>query len=142
MALEMTFGAVIQDLRYGLRQLAKNKGATATITISLALGLDSTTAMFSLMNALLFKALPVPDPQRLFAVTHGADGEHGPSISYPAFLSLERGNREVANVFAFGGYQARFREGEADRKISLEWSLTAIFKHWRSKRRSAGCSSR
>src|SRR6266702_1636343 len=56
---------LIQDLRYGIRTLAKNSGFTAVAVITLALGIGATTAVFSVVDRLLFRALPYPHADRL-----------------------------------------------------------------------------
>ena len=55
----------LQDLRYAVRTLARTSGLSATIIASLAIGIGANTAIFSVVNALLLKPLPYPDPDRL-----------------------------------------------------------------------------
>jgi len=76
---------LLQDLRYAVRQLAKNKAFTAVVVLTLALGVGANTAVFSLANWLVLRPLPgVRDADRLVAIGFGRTGR----VSFPNYLSL------------------------------------------------------
>src|SRR5437868_8617704 len=68
---------MFQDLRFGVRMLLKNPGFTAVAVLSLALGIGANTAIFSLVDAVLLKLLPVKNPEQLIALdSFNQRGEH------------------------------------------------------------------
>jgi len=81
-----------QNLRYSLRALRKNPSFTAVAILSLALGIGANVAIFTLINALLLRDLPVPHPERLVELSVVRHGDKIP-FSYPMFRELDRGQR-------------------------------------------------
>lgn len=70
-----------RDVRYGLRQLARNPGFTATVILTLALSIGANTAVFSIVNALMLKSLPYPHPERMGTIYTRTDIPAGGSTS-------------------------------------------------------------
>ena len=96
-------GTFLQDIRFGLRMLAKKPGFTAIAILTLALGIGANTAIFSVVNTVLLKPLPFPQPERLVAVS-GIDlrtNEVGRALSYPDFKDLHAQTRTLEAVGAF-----------------------------------------
>src|SRR5690348_13862346 len=103
---------LLQDLRYGLRILAKNPGFTAVAVVTLALGIGANTAIFSLTYAVILKSLPVPNPGELVRYMFREEGVPDLSLSGPAYDALRK--REIVNrgLLAWSGVDLAVRENE------------------------------
>jgi len=105
---------VWQDLRYGGRMLLKSKGFTLVAALSLAIGIGANTAIFSLLNALLLKPLPVQNPDELVVVNTASPATPGQafsSFSYPVFREMREKNSSFAGMFARAGLQMSLSGG-------------------------------
>ncbi len=106
--------ALWQDVRYGLRMLAKHPGFTAIAVLTLALGIGANTAIFSLLNQILLRQLPVKDPKELVllrapGVRTGhiwSDGDDSESFSYPLYKGLRDNNPVFAGIFGRYAFSA------------------------------------
>src|SRR6266498_4346679 len=92
---------VLQDLRYGLRMLAKSPGFTTVALLTLALGIGANTALFSVINGVLLNPLPYWQPDRLVALYSRTAEFPKSSISYPNFLDWVRDNRSFSTLAAY-----------------------------------------
>jgi hypothetical protein len=84
---------ILQDLRYGVRQLLRSPGFTAVAIITLALGIGANTAIFSFVDAVLLKPLPYPHPERVVSVWEKNQYGTRNVISTLNFLDWKRQNR-------------------------------------------------
>lgn len=116
---------VWQDIRYGLRMLGKNPGFTATVVLTLALGIGANSSIFSLLNAIMLRAIPVRNPEQLVVLRWSAHGQgkdigtssygdcrftewRGPlygscSFSYPMYKEIRAQTDAFSSVLAMAG---------------------------------------
>src|SRR5437016_5281202 len=94
------------DIRYGLRTLARSPGFTILIIATLALGIGANTTMFSIVNAVLLRPLPFKDPDRLVLLTEYSPGKvENTGVSFPDYLEWKNQNtvfEEMAAYFSTG----------------------------------------
>jgi putative ABC transport system permease protein len=107
--VEVQMGTLMQDLKYAIRMLAKSPGFTAIVVLTLALGIGANTAIFSLVNTVLLRPLPYPEPQRV--VTLGLDYGRGgvsddfESLQFVYWRDHSQAFDSVAAVFgSMGGF--------------------------------------
>ena len=90
----------LQDLRYALRVLRRSPGYTFVVVLTLAVGIGANTAIFSLVDAVLIKLLPVRNPEQLVAINVFNQRGESNNFSYPLFEQLRDRTRNFAGVFA------------------------------------------
>src|SRR5262245_595896 len=114
---------LIPWIRNATRQLLASRGSTSAAVLTLALGIGGTTAIFTLIDAVMFRPLPVSDPARLYRIGDGDDtiaqGRHGRwgFFSFPLYERLKGGTPEFEDITAFdwGGNQLSVRrQGTTD----------------------------
>jgi len=109
---------IYEDLRYGLRALAKNPGFTAVCIASLALGIAPTTTIFTLVNAILLRPLPVQDPASLAAI-YTVDSRNPGfwGCSYPNYKDYRDQNQVFSSLLLYTGIGFNLTGGPEPRLV-------------------------
>ncbi len=110
---------LLHDLRYGLRMLRKTPGFTAVAVLTLALGIGVNTAIFSVVNALVLRPLPVERPKELAFLENA---HYGPGQSFPNYKDLRDRNQTFAGLI---GYRIAPMELETNRGAERIWGYLA-----------------
>jgi predicted permease len=109
---------MLQDLRYAFRWLARSPGFAAVAILSLGLGVGVNTAMFSLVDGLLFRPLPVQSPGSLVDVfTSGGDGDQHATSSYLDFLDIKAENTVFTDMTGYSPMFAALGLGDRSRLV-------------------------
>ena len=99
---------MLHDLRFALRVLLKNRAFTAVVVVTMALGIGANTAIFTIVNSLLFKGMPFPNPSEIAFVSSNRG-----NISYPDFLDYREQSRSFKGFGAFANMGADLSDGDA-----------------------------
>ena len=106
---------IASDLRYGARMLRRSPGFTAVAVLTLALGIGANTAIFSFINALRMRTLPVHWPDELVLITPANDRNGDLGFSYPLYEAVRDENRTLAAIFVrAGGAMSVSVDGQAE----------------------------
>src|SRR5207249_9681340 len=126
---------IMNDLKFAFRQLLKNPGFTVIAVMVLALGIGANTTIFSIINSILIKPLPVRQPEQLVGVyQHDRDNPDSfNQFSYPDFADLRSG-KDVAftDLFAFR-FTSVGLQGDLTEKISACFVSANYFSALRSE---------
>jgi predicted permease len=107
---------LFQDLRFGIRRLIKTPGFTLIAILSLALGIGANTAVFSLVNMILFRPLPVANPQEIVSVSAVGKDRAASAFSYPNYLDFRDRNEVLSGLFVTRfTYMSMSRNGNNER---------------------------
>src|SRR5579872_3296808 len=108
--------AIVQDLRYALRGLRRSPGFACTAILSLALGVGANTAIFSLIDALILKSLPVRHPEELLQVMMGK--QTYTRYSNPTWEHLRDRQDVLSGIFAYGRWGFNLASGGEARSVN------------------------
>jgi putative ABC transport system permease protein len=125
-------GALLDDLgrdvRYAFRLFARQRTFAAVIVGTLALGIGANTAIFSIIDGLLLRTLPIEDPERLAQLVTGPPSEQR-SWTYPIWEEIERHGARFDGAFAWTGFDADFdlSTGGESRFVNGVWASAGAF---------------
>jgi putative ABC transport system permease protein len=120
---------LLYDLRYGFRMLMKNPGFTFAALITLALGIASSTAIFSVIDGVLLRPLPYPDSEKIMVLdpTQRSTGEAG-SASAPAnYIDYAAQNDVFSHMAASRGDQASLSDGDRPERVRGTMTTSSLF---------------
>jgi hypothetical protein len=122
--METTF----QDIRYAFRALRKNPGFAIVAVLSLGLGLGANVAVFTLVNTVMLKSLPVKDANRLFFIDSSAGKEGGGSgPPYPCYERLRDNNHHFSGMAAFSGERFKVTMDGSQEQIRGQYASGSYF---------------
>src|SRR5438552_1007242 len=112
-------GTLLQDLRYGLRMLAKNPGVTAVAVLTLALGIGATSAIFSAVYGVLLRPLPYPQPDQIVELREVSAQGQAMNFADPNFEDLRSQSRALAAAAEYGAWVESVSGGSEPRRTMV-----------------------
>src|SRR5215216_708803 len=123
------FETLAQDIRYGVRMLAKHKAFTSIAVITLALGIGANTAIFSVVNELLLRPLPYRDAERIVTVWEVSPrGRHQNSTSRANFRAWRDQGTVFESMAAFSDQRLSLTGGGEPEEVSVQFATPELFK--------------
>jgi macrolide transport system ATP-binding/permease protein len=108
---------LLKDIRYGIRNLLKRPGFTVTAVITLALGIGANTAIFSLVNMVLLRSLPVDHPEQVVSVSPRGKGNALLAYSHPNYLDFRDRNQVLSGLLIYRFVPMSLSHGGTNERI-------------------------
>jgi len=116
------------DLRYAARRLVGNPGFTAVSVLTLGLGIGASTAIFSVLEAVLLRALPYPNPQEIVRVWEQAADGHGMNLADPNFDDFHTQNNTFSDLAVYGHGLSSVSGGSEPVRVNIATVSSGFFK--------------
>ena len=123
---------MLQDLIYGLRWLRKNPGFTVLSVLMLAVGIGVNTAMFSVINAVLLRPLPYPEPDRIVFMNESGSEIQNRMVSYPNFVDWRARNQVFESISTIRGWWVNITGTGTPESVSSRMVTSDYFKVMRA----------
>ncbi len=115
------------DFRYAFRMMLKNPGFTAVAVLTLALGISASTAIFSVVEAVLLRALPYPNPEKIVRVWEQAPDGHRMNFADPNFDDFRRQNNTFANLAEYSYWVSSVSGGTEPVRVDIAQVTSGFF---------------
>jgi len=131
---------MLTDLRFAFRMLRKNPGFTAVALLTMALGIGANAAIFTVVESVLLRPLPYPDPHRIVRLVRSYHGEYGTAVTATKFLFWQQHNRALEALAAHDvlGAGYNLNTGSLPERVKERASAKDFFPSSASLRFSAG----
>src|SRR4029453_19101495 len=117
----------VQDIRYALRALARAPGFSAVAILTLGLGIGATTIVFSLVDGILLKPLPIADPDRVVLARSLATNKSEMSVSFPDFQDWVARAKSFESLGAWRGFPSNLTGLGQPRQINIRQVTANLF---------------
>jgi len=119
---------LIQDLRYAVRGLIKRPGFTFIAVMTLALGIGANSAIFSVVDGVLLRSLPLPDSKSLYAIHRGAAifNRYDAPLSYPQYQDVVQQTRSFQSIGAWVDSDANFSGSGTPERVMLRIVMPSL----------------
>jgi putative ABC transport system permease protein len=109
---------LVQDIRHAFRMMSKSPALTAAVVLTLSLGIGPTVVLFSIVNTVLIRPLPFPEPSRLVSLAcTNTKGQTAMAFSYPDFLDYRTTSARVAQIGAYRPYPVTISEVDQPARV-------------------------
>jgi len=124
---ENALDAIVADFRYAVRRLGSAPGFTAASLLTLALGIGASTAVFSVVSAVLLRALPYPNPERIVRVWEQAPDGHRMNLAEPNFQDFRAQNITCAHLGEYGYFVSSVSGGSETVRVNVAAVSSGFF---------------
>lgn len=115
----MPLRTILQDVGLGIRLLRRSPGFAAVVVFTLALGIGANAAVFSVMDAMLLRRLPIRNPQELVEFVRMQDGASMTNLPYSVFDYLQKNTSALSGIFAWMSDRRMLRAGNDSERVSV-----------------------
>ena len=121
---------LVRDVRLSCRNLARNPGFTIVVIVTLALGIGVNTAVFTLVDTLMFRPLPVPNPHQivsLASVTRGRENSNNQAFSFPVYLKIREASQAFSGLIAQSLFSVHLSADGFTERLTGEYRIGQLY---------------